>query len=290
MVTSHSQEKLDYFNRKKLIIIKYMKEKNGRVSGKVALVTGGADGIGLAIATLLAHEGAFVIIADVNDDKGVLEAAKFNGTYIHLDVSNEASWQNTCEYINKKFTHLSILVNNAGILGRGAQDPENASFEDWKKIHSINLDSVFLGCKYVIPLMKKNGGSIVNMSSRSGIVGVPGAAAYASTKAAVRNHTKSVALYCAQQSYPIRCNSVHPASIMTAMWKTMLGDGLEFEKNHNFFAKDIPMKRFGTPLEVAQTVLFLASDESSYITGAEIVIDGGVLAGTTTSPDTSIKK
>jgi len=134
--------------------------------------------------------------------------------------------------------------------------------------------------------MKEKGGSIVNMSSRSGIVGVPFASAYASTKAAVRNHSKSVALYCSAKGYPIRCNSVHPASIMTAMWKKMLGEGEDFTKNLAKFSSDIPMKRFGTPEEVAQAVLFLASDESSYTTGGEITVDGGILAGTATSPDT----
>ena len=134
--------------------------------------------------------------------------------------------------------------------------------------------------------MKEKGGSIVNMSSRSGLVGVPGASAYASSKAAVANHSKSVALYCAQQGYPIRCNSVHPASVMTAMWKQMLGTGDDFTKNLANFSKDIPLKRFATPEEVAYAVLYLASDESSYTTGSELIVDGGVLAGTTTSPDT----
>ncbi|HEU5114897.1 MAG TPA: glucose 1-dehydrogenase [Candidatus Paceibacterota bacterium] len=260
---------------------------NGRVSGKVALVTGAADGIGLAIASLLSKEGAKVVIADVNDEKGAAEAARLGDMYIHLDVSNEDSWRDACSKIKDKHGRLDILVNNAGIIGKGAQDPENASLDDWRKIHAVNLDSVFLGCKHAIPLMKDKGGSIVNMSSRSGIVGVPFAAAYASTKAAVRNHTKSVALYCAAKGYPIRCNSVHPASIMTAMWKAMLGEGAAFEENHKKYAADIPMRRFGTPEEVAYAVLYLASDKSSYTTGSELVVDGGILAGTATSPDTN---
>ncbi|HVT75240.1 MAG TPA: glucose 1-dehydrogenase [Candidatus Paceibacterota bacterium] len=267
-----------------------MNNLNGRVVGKVALVTGGADGIGLAIASLLSREGADIVIADVNDEKGAEEAAILSGTYIRLDVSNEDSWKEAAALIQKKFGRLNILVNNAGILGKGAQDPENATLDDWRKIHAINLDSVFLGSKYAIPLMKENGGSIVNISSRSGIVGVPFAAAYASTKAAIRNHTKSVALYCAAKGYPIRANSVHPASIMTAMWKSMLGEGKAFEENHKKYAADIPMKRFGTPEEVAKAVLFLASDESSYTTGSELMVDGGILAGTATSPDTNSGK
>lgn len=264
--------------------------RQGRVEGKVALVTGSADGIGKAIAQLLAREGAKVVVSDINETLGQATAAELGGAFVKLDVSDEASWQAALAAIESAHGRLDILVNNAGIIGtKGPQDPENATLDDWRLVHKINLDSVFLGCKYAIRLMRKNGdagGSIVNMSSRSGIVGVPGASAYASTKAAVRNHTKSVALYCAAQGLNIRCNSVHPASIMTAMWKKMLGEGAAYEANLAKFSKDIPMKRFGTPEEVAQAVLFLASDESSYTTGSEINVDGGILAGTATSPDT----
>lgn len=264
---------------------------NGRVHEKVALVTGGADGIGKAIAALLAQEGAKVVIADINETLGTQTAQEINGVFMKLDVSSEQNWQEVTQKIKSDLGGLHILVNNAGIIGKGAQDPENASLADWQLVHKINLDSVFLGCKYGIKVMKESGsGSIVNMSSRSGVVGVPGAAAYASTKAAVRNHTKSVALYCAQQDYPIRCNSIHPGSIMTAMWKNMLGEGEAFENNLKKFTKDTPMKRFGTPEEVAYAVLYLASDESSYTTGSELAVDGGILAGTTTSPDTGLDK
>ncbi len=265
-------------------------EKMGRVQDKVALVTGAADGIGKAIAALLSQEGARVIIADINEEMGQKTAQELGGTFMNLDVSKEEAWKKIIEDIknNKELGKLDILVNNAGIIGKGIQDPENTTLDDWKLVHSINLDSVFLGCKYAIMAMKSGGGSIVNMSSRSGVVGVPGAAAYASTKAAVRNHTKSVALYCAQQGYNIRCNSVHPGSIMTAMWKAMLGDGESYEMNLKKFTKDTPMKRFGTPEEVAYAVLYLASEESSYTTGSELAVDGGILAGTLTSPDTGI--
>lgn len=262
----------------------------GRVSGKVALVTGAADGIGKSVAELLAKEGAKVVVADVNETLGQATAAEFGGLFIKLDVGDEASWKVAIATTVEKMGGLDILVNNAGIMGKGVQDPEHATLADWQFIHKVNLDSVFLGCKYAIGAMKAKGGSIVNMSSRSGIIGVPGAAAYASSKAAVRNHTKSVALYCAQQGYNIRCNSVHPAAIMTAMWKNILGTGEAFEVNHAKFAHDIPMKRFGTPDEVAYAVLYLASDESSYTTGSELSVDGGVLAGTVASPDTDIKK
>ncbi|HEX7724401.1 MAG TPA: SDR family oxidoreductase [Candidatus Paceibacterota bacterium] len=266
-----------------------------RLENKVALITGGAAGIGLAIAKRFASEGAKVVVADVNEAVGVTAATSFGGTFMKLDVSSEDAWKGIMAAIETQFGRLDILVNNAGIMGKGAQDPENATLADWKLIHSINLDSVFLGCKYAMPLMKKtaapdNTASIVNMSSRSGIVGVPGAAAYASTKAAVRNHTKTVALYCAKQGYNIRCNSLHPASILTDMWKAMLGEGEAYAKNMAKFAADVPMKRFGTPEEVANAALFLASNESSYCTGSELTVDGGIMAGTTTSPDTGLEK
>lgn len=268
---------------------------SGRVANKTGLVTGAAMGIGKAIAETLAREGAKVAIADLNEEAGKRTAAELDGVFIKLDVANEESWKNAIAQIEKEWGRLDILVNNAGIMGKGAQDPENASYSDWKLIHAINLDSVFLGCKYALPLMKKSGtpenmASIINMSSRSGIVGVPGAAAYASSKAAIRNHSKSVALYCARENYPIRCNSLHPASIMTDMWKAMLGEDEAFVKNQEKFAANIPMKRFGTPEEVASAVLFLASNESSYMIGSELILDGGIMAGTTTSPDTGLEK
>jgi NAD(P)-dependent dehydrogenase (short-subunit alcohol dehydrogenase family) len=265
-------------------------EKKGRVEGKVALVTGAATGIGKAIAKLLVQEGAKVIIADVDMQTGEATAKEIGALFMKLDVSKEEVWQETIDKIVAVLGSLDILVNNAGIMGKGAQDPENTTIDQWKLIHAVNLDSVFLGCKYAIKAMKEKGGSIVNMSSRSGLVGVPGAVAYASTKAAVANHTRSVALYCASKGYPIRCNSVHPAAILTDMWKQMLGEGEAYKENLKKFSADIPMKRFGTPEEVAYAVLYLASDESSYTTGSQLMLDGGILAGTTTSPDTSLEK
>lgn len=189
----------------------------------------------------------------------------------------------------KKFGKIDILVNNAGITGfeedYGLQDPEHASLESWREIHAVNSDGVFLGCKYAIQTMKHfDGGSIVNVSSRSGMVGIPGAAAYAASKAAVRNHTKSVALYCCQQGYKIRCNSVHPAAILTPMWDIMLGQSHQREQAIATITKDIPMGVMGSPDDVANTILFLASEESKYITGAEFTIDGGILAGASAAP------
>jgi NAD(P)-dependent dehydrogenase (short-subunit alcohol dehydrogenase family) len=194
------------------------------------------------------------------------------------------------EEIGRRSGRLDIIVNNAGITGFqedwGPQDPENISLESWNAVHRVNLTGVFLGCKYGIRILKENpaGGSIINISSRSGLVGIPRASAYASSKAAVRNHTKSVALYCAEMGYPIRCNSIHPAAILTPMWEPMLGTGADREKAIRMFTADIPLRRFGEPEEVAYAALYLGSDESRYVTGMEFNIDGGILAGSSATP------
>lgn len=261
-----------------------------RLKGKTALISGAAQGIGLACAELFIKEGAFVFLSDINDDLGKKMAAKIGSqaNYVHLDVQYENDWDHVMNQISHEKHHLDILINNAGIIGLqkdfGLQDPENASLESWRKVHAINSDSVFLGCKKAIHWMKPKKGSIINISSRSGIVGIPTAAAYAASKAAIRNHTKSVALYCCQQGYDIRCNSIHPAAILTPLWEPMLGEGKERKQRLAEIAKDIPMGRLGNPEDVAYAALFLASDESSYITGAELNIDGGILAGSSASP------
>jgi NAD(P)-dependent dehydrogenase (short-subunit alcohol dehydrogenase family) len=189
----------------------------------------------------------------------------------------------------QKFGRLDILVNNAGITGFqegfGPQDPEHGSLKSWREVHAVNAEGTFLGCKYAMQAMKKNKkASIINISSRSGLVGIPGAAAYASSKAAIRNHTKTVALYCCQNGYNIRCNSIHPAAILTPMWDPMLGEGSEREKMMALIVKDVPMQKMGDVEDVANAALFLASDESKYITGTELTIDGGLLAGAGAPP------
>lgn len=259
-----------------------------RLDGKVVLVTGAAQGIGKACAELFAKEGAFVFVSDINDDLGKQTALEIGSQYLHLDVQNEKDWDAAIRQIMSEKKHWDILVNNAGITGFqegfGVQDPENASLESWRKVHAVNSDGVFLGCQKAIQQMKGGKGSIVNISSRSGIVGIPGAAAYAASKAAVRNHTKSVALYCCEQGYDIRCNSIHPAAILTPMWEPMLGSGEERKMRLTQFAKDIPMRKLGSPEDVAYAALFLASEESKYITGIELTVDGGILAGSSASP------
>ena len=261
-----------------------------KLKDKIVLITGAAQGIGEACAKLFISEGAVVIVSDIQDEKGVELAKNFgkNSFYEHLDVKEEKDWIRVCKLIKKQHSRLDILVNNAGITGFfppiGPQDPEHASLESWQDVHRVNLDGVFLGCKYAISLMKAKGGSIVNISSRSGLVGIPRAAAYASSKAAIRNHTKTTALYCAEEGYKIRCNSIHPAAILTPMWDPMLGKGEDRSKMIKEFSKDNPMQRFGTASEVASVALFLASEDSSYVNGVELNVDGGMLAGVAAAP------
>jgi len=262
-----------------------------RLKGKTALITGAAQGIGQAIAKEFIEQGARVILTDINDALGEEVASELgpNAEYKHLDVSCESDWQSITEYMKNKYQHLDIVVNNAGITGffetSGPHDPENLDLNSWHSVHRTNLDGVALGCKYGISLMKNSASaSIVNISSRSGLVGIPGCAAYASSKAAVRNHTKSVALYCAEKSYHIRCNSIHPGAILTPMWDAMLGEGIAREQAIKTVASDVPLGVMGTPQDVAFAALYLASDESKYVTGIELNIDGGILAGSAAAP------
>jgi len=262
-----------------------------RLDGKIALVTGAARGIGAAIARAYVEEGAFVYLSDIDDELGIGTARAFGkaAEYFHLDVRQEADWIAANERLLAKHGGVDVVVNNAGITGfetgNMIHDPENASLDSWRDVHRTNLDGVFLGCKYAIRLMRgKKSGSIINISSRSGLVGIPAAAAYASSKAAVRNHSKTVALYCAEQGLKVRCNSIHPAAILTPMWEPMLGAGPERESRMAQFVSDTPLRRFGRPEEVAAVAVLLASDEATYITGAELVIDGGILAGSAATP------
>jgi NAD(P)-dependent dehydrogenase (short-subunit alcohol dehydrogenase family) len=262
-----------------------------RLTSKVALITGAARGIGAGIARAFQQEGATVILSDVNHDLGKTVASEIGASYEPLDVRSESDWQRVSENIFDRHGRLDVLVNNAGVTGFEAgmvpHDPENASLEDWHAVHAVNLDGTFLGCKYAIRAMRKTGaGSIVNISSRSGIVGIPAAAAYASSKAAIRNHSKTVALYCAEQGLNIRCNSIHPAAILTPIWEPMLGDGADREARMAAFVKDTPLKRFGTVEEVAALAVLLASDEVAYMTGTELHVDGGILAGSAATPST----
>ena len=264
-----------------------------RLKGKVALVTGAARGIGKAIAEAFVREGAAVLVTDLRDTLGQAVAEELGeaAVYRHLDVREETDWADAIDDVLDRWKALHVLVNNAGITGledeAGPHDPEHATLDAWRAVHRTNLDGTFLGCKYAIRAMRESeagAGAIINISSRSGLVGIPGAAAYASSKAAVRNHTKSVALYCAGQGLDIRCNSIHPAAVLTPIWEPMLGDGPDREQRKAALVADTPLKRFGLPEEVAEAVVYLASDASAYMTGAEINLDGGLLAGSAASP------
>lgn len=262
-----------------------------RLNKKVVLVTGAAKGIGRAIAELFAKEGATVILSDIDDTIGneVTKSIGGDSHYIHLDVALPSEWEKAQAFISDNFGYLDVLVNNAGITGfletSGPHDPEHLDFASWKKVHEVNIDGVALGCQMAIKLMKTSkAASIVNLSSRSGIVGIPGAAAYASSKAAIRNHSKTVALYCAQHGYPIRCNSIHPGAILTPLWDAMLGTGEGRDTAIAAIAADVPLGTMGSAEDVAYAALYLASEESKYVTGIELNVDGGILAGSAASP------
>ena len=256
-----------------------------RLHGRICVITGAARGIGQAIAERFHAEGGVVIATDVDEPAGMATAARIGCRFEKLDVREEADWARLAATIPR----ADVVVNNAGVTGfeqgATAHDPEHASLADWRAVHAVNLDGTFLGCRYAIGAMKAQGaGSIINISSRSGLVGIPGAAAYAASKAAIRNHSKTVALYCAQQGWKIRCNSIHPAAILTPMWEAMLGDGPERAARMQALVADTPLQRFGLPEEVAAVAAMLASDEAAYVTGAEMNIDGGLLAGSAATP------
>ena len=256
-----------------------------KLIGKTCLVTGAARGIGEAIARAFHREGGHLIITDIDESAGQDLAEELGGQFFRLDVSEEADWDDLARNVPR----LDIMVNNAGITGfehgPAAHDPEHATLESWRSVHAVNNDGTFLGCRYAIRAMRARGaGSIINITPRSGMVGIPGAAAYAASKAAVRNHSKTVALYCAQQGLAIRCNSIHPAAILTAMWEPMLGDEPSRKARMDALIADTPLRRFGTPQEVAALAVLLASDEASYMTGAELTLDGGILAGSAVAP------
>lgn len=256
-----------------------------RLTNKSCVVTGAARGIGRAIAARFVAEGADVILTDIDGDAGQAAADAIGARFEPLDVREEAHWARLATIAPV----IDVLVNNAGITGfeNGPvpHDPEHASLSDWRAVHAVNLDGTFLGCRYAIGAMKGRGdGSIINISSRSGLVGIPLAAAYAASKAAVRNHSKSVALYCAAQGWRIRCNSIHPAAILTPIWEPMLGEGADRAARMAALVADTPLRRFGTAEEVAAIAAMLAADESAYVTGAEFSIDGGLLAGSAATP------
>jgi len=261
-------------------------QTSGQVAGKVAIVTGGASGIGRSCALRLAEEGASVMVTDIQDDLGAETAAAITdkggvASFMHHDVTNEAEWITIVAATVTAFGGLDTLVNNAGI-GIGGSIIDMA-LVDWQRQQAINLDGVFLGVKHCIPAMRDSGGgSIINMSSVAGLKGSANLAAYNATKGGVRIFTKGVALECAQNRWNVRVNSVHPGIIDTPIW-TKLNPEFQEDGSHILDAEAIatvavPGGVLGSPFDIANGVVFLASDNSSYITGTELVIDGGLSA------------
>lgn len=258
----------------------------GRVVGKVAIITGGASGIGRACAELLASEGAHVVVTDIQDELGAEVAASIttsggSAQFLHHDVTNEDEWSAVVAGVVEAHGRLDVLVNNAGIgIGGSIVD---MSLVDWRRQTAINVDGVFLGMKHCIPPMRDSGGgSIINMSSVAGLKGSARLAGYNATKGAVRLLTKGVALECAQSRWNVRVNSVHPGIIETPIWDTVgaalvRGDGQGIDLDRMASAA-VPTGVLGQPMDIANGVLFLASDDSSYITGTELVIDAGLSA------------
>jgi 3(or 17)beta-hydroxysteroid dehydrogenase len=249
-----------------------------RVQDKVALITGGASGIGLATAALFAAEGARVVIGDLDRAAGERAAAALGGSgaFEALDVTDEAQWIAATDATVREHGRLDILVNNAGVAL--SQDFETTTLDDWRRLMAVNLDGVFLGCKHAVRVMKASGGAIVNLSSVAGLIGDPRLAAYCASKGGVRLLTKSVALHCARRGYGIRCNSVHPSFVETPMLDGMLARARDPAKARAGYAAAAPLGRIAQPNDVAQMILFLASDESAFATGAEFVVDGGLTA------------
>jgi|TARA_B110000305_G_C19347384_1_gene592444 NAD(P)-dependent dehydrogenase (short-subunit alcohol dehydrogenase family) len=259
---------------------------SGRVVGKVAIVTGGASGIGRSCAIRLADQGATVMVTDIQDEAGKATAAAIrdkggHAQFMHHDVTSEPEWEQVVAATLAAMGGVHILVNNAGI-GIGGSIVTMA-LTDWQRQQAINLDGVFLGVKHCIPAMIESGsGSIINMSSVAGLKGAASLAAYNATKGGVRLFTKGVALECAQKHWPVRVNSVHPGIIDTPIW-TKINPALQPDDSHIIDAQGlaqtaVPSGVLGSPEDIANGVLFLASDDSSYMTGTELVIDGGLSA------------
>lgn len=243
----------------------------GRLDGKVAIITGAAKGIGLACATRFVKEGAKVVITDVDEEQGVkaAEALGDNATFVKQNVAKEAEWEKVMTATKEAFGQIDIILNNAGILS--FNNAEEITEKDWHSVLSVDLDGVMWGVKLGIKEMKANGGSIINLSSIAGLIGISNLFAYNAAKGAVRMLTKSAALYCAENHYPIRINSIHPGYVHTPMVDVYPEMREQLESLH-------PMGRLGEPEEIANMALYLASDESSFSTGSEFVVDGGYTA------------
>ncbi|MEX1036195.1 MAG: glucose 1-dehydrogenase [Sneathiella sp.] len=254
----------------------------GRLTNKIALVTGAATGIGLATSRRFVEEGATVFMTDVNEDAGNVAVKEFGSQarFMVQDVTLEEHWKAVMAAILADPGRLDILVNNAGILSIGdRQTIEDTDLSHWRAIQKVNVEGVFLGCQSAVRAMKSKGGSIVNLSSVAAIIGTPHLAAYGASKAAVRQLTKSVAIHCANRGYGIRCNSIHPDPVRTNMGDALMAMyGNDIDAGWDAIPDRIPLKKPSEPVDIANGVLFLASEEARHITGTELVIDGGLTA------------
>ncbi len=237
------------------------------VKDKVVLVTGAAGAIGSAVVEAVARSGGIAVTSDLPGRRDVDHA---------LDVTSEADWTRTIAAIEQDVGRLDGLVNAAGIVALGTV--EDTDYATWRRVMAINLDGTFLGCKYALPLLRRGGGSIVNISSVSGLVGGHNFAAYNASKGGVRLLTKSVALHGARQKPAVRCNSLHPAFIEGPMADGMIAQVRDPSRARELLAASVPLGRFGTPAEVAALCIYLLSDEAAFVTGAEFVLDGGLTA------------
>ena len=247
-----------------------------KVKDRIALVTAAADGIGASTASLLAEEGAVVVVTDINGEGAVKLADDIGGIGLEHDAGSEADWNRVIGEVTDRYGRLDILVNNAGI-GAGIGDIEHQTLDDYRAVMRVCLDSVFIGSKLAIELMKRDGGAIVNVSSVHGIRAAAHEAAYSAGKGAVRLLTKSIALYCAQSGYRIRANSVHPGYILTTMmkeWMERSGNSADIMAG---LVQQHPIGFLGEPRDVANGILYLASDDARFVTGSELVIDGGFM-------------
>lgn len=252
----------------------------GRLEGKVAFVSGGSSGLGEAIVRRFCEEGAEVIFGDIDTDRGTAVAGQCGASFVRLDVSEEADWQAAMTDVEARSGRLDIVVNNAGILGTGPLD--GIEIEKWNRLFAINVTGVMLGCKHGSHLMRRHPdgarGSIINMSSTAGILATAGDCGYSATKGAVRLLTKSIAVDFARRGIAIRCNSIHPGPIDTPIFAPWRKSESASERLDKLLCEMVPMGRPGQAREIANMALYLASDESSYSTGSEFVVDGGSTA------------
>ncbi len=257
-----------------------------RIDGKTALVTGGGSGIGAATSLLFAKAGARVAVTDINLSAAeeIAEQIRQEGgdaIAIQQDVTSDQQWDQVLQQIIDQYSQLDILVNNAGVSGAGLPPLEEATLESWRKVMDVNLDSVFMGSQKAIMLMRDHGGSIINISSVYGLVGGAGAA-YNASKGGVRLLSKSLAVHCGTAGYNIRVNSVHPGFIWTPLVKDIVNhmdeDNMTEEGFREMLTERHPIGRLGVADDVARSILFLASDDASFITGSELVVDGGYTA------------